>query len=433
MKTYDNLRVTTAKTVTEVLDNKQSLSVLLPVLKTALNKKDRALLQELCFGIMRVLPLLEWILQQLMKKALTGKQRTLHHLLMVGLYQLMYTRIPPYAVLAETVEGVVSLQQPQLKGLINGVLRQFQRKQIFLLTKATKLEICHFHPSWLKKRILAAWPIHHAQIIHANNQRPPMWLRVNRRHFTRNAYLILLANKNIEAVAHPKLPDAIRLKTPCNVSKLPGFYQGDITVQDASAQRAALLLQPQNGEIILDLCAAPGGKTTHILEIAPTAQVTAVDLNAKRITDIHKNLQRLGMTAKVLIGDGLSPNDWRENTIFDRILLDVPCSSTGVIRRHPDIKWLRCDRDITALAEVQYQILCATWEILKLGGTLLYATCSILPEENYFQIKDFLSTHPDAKVHETGDAISPGLQYLPSPTSGDGFFYAKMIKGILSH
>ncbi|OZI15623.1 16S rRNA (cytosine(967)-C(5))-methyltransferase [Sodalis-like symbiont of Philaenus spumarius] len=429
MKTHYNLLVIAARAVAKVLDQGQSLGALLPPLQAPLSEKDRALLQELCFGIMRVLPQLEWLLRQLMAKPMTGKQRPLHYLLMVGLYQLIYTRIPPYAALAETVEDAVAMKRPQFKGLINGVLRQFQCQQPTLLTDAERQDIRHLHPSWLQKQILAAWPTQYTQIIDANNQRSPMWFRVNRLHHSRDAYLALLAGADIAAVSHPQLPDAIRLETPCNVGCLPGFDRGWVTVQDASAQGGALLLSPQNGETILDLCAAPGGKTTHILDIAPAARVIAVDVDAQRAARIHDNLQRLGMQAEVMISNGRTPDAWRSGTLFDRILLDAPCSATGVIRRHPDIKWLRRDGDIAELAELQRQILCAAWRVFKPGGTLLYTTCSILPEENRGQIAAFLADHPDALLQETGDAVAPGLQYLPAPTSGDGFFYAKMING----
>lgn len=430
MKQHYNLRVIAAEVVAQVLDHGQSLRVLLPSsLQVCMSEKDRALLQELCFGIMRVLPLLEWILRQLMEKALTGKQRLLHYLLVVGLYQLIYTRIPPHAALSETVEGAVALKHPHLKGLINGVLRQCQRQQAALLAEAEGLEICHLHPLWLKERIQAAWPVQYSQIIDANNQRPPMWLRVNRRHHSRESYLALMADVDIAAVAHPQIQDAIRLEMPSDVNRLPGFDRGWITVQDVSAQGCALLLSPLDGEMILDLCAAPGGKTTHILEIAPNARVTGVDIDGQRAERLYENLQRLGMQAEIIIGDGRTPDDWcGRNRRFDRILLDAPCSATGVIRRHPDIKWLRRDRDIAELTELQRQLLNAAWRILNNGGTLLYSTCSILPEENRGQIADFIAGHPDARLQETGDAAAPGLQYFPSPTAGDGFFYAKMLK-----
>ncbi len=423
-----NLRAVAAKAVAQVIEHGQSLSLILPTAQHNLGDKDRALLQELCFGILRTLPLLEWYIRQLMAKPLTGKQRTVHYLLMVGIYQLIYTRIPPHAALAETVEGTVALKIPQLKGLVNGVLRQFQRQQAELQAQGEQQESNHLHPSWLANRIRQAYPDEALAILQANNLRPPMWLRVNRRHHSREEYLGLLSQEGIDAAAHPRWPDAIRLDIPCNVGRLPGFEQGWVTVQDASAQGCALLLAPRDGEDILDLCAAPGGKTTHILELAPNARVTAVDVDAQRLERVKENLQRLGQHAAVIAGDGRSPEQWSQGQTWHRILLDAPCSATGVIRRHPDIKWLRRDRDINELVALQQEILVATWPLLKPGGTLLYATCSILPEENRAQIEAFLKDHPDASLVETGDAAKPGLQCLPTPDGGDGFFYAKIIK-----
>lgn len=423
-----NLRAITAKAVAQVIEHGQSLSLILPTLQPTLTDKDRALVQELCFGIMRTLPLLEWYIRQLMAKPLTGKQRTVHYLLMVGIYQLIYTRIPPHAALAETVEGTVALKTPQLKGLVNGVLRQFQRQQTELQAQGEQQESNHLHPSWLANRIRQAYPQDAVAILQANNLRPPMWLRANRRHHSRDEYLQLLASESIDAAAHPRWPDAIKLDIPCNVGRLPGFEQGWVTVQDASAQGCACLLAPRDNEDILDLCAAPGGKTTHLLELAPGARVTAVDVDSQRIERVEENLRRLGQHATVIVGDGRSPEQWAQGQTWHRILLDAPCSATGVIRRHPDIKWLRRDRDIDELVALQQDILVATWPLLKPGGTLLYATCSILPEENSEQIHRFLAAHPDASLVDTGDATRPGLQCLPTADGGDGFFYAKMIK-----
>lgn len=428
MNKHYNLRAIAAKAVYQVLDHGQSLSLLLPMLQTPLGDKDRALLQELCFGILRTLPQLEWIIRQLMAKPLTGKQRQAHYLLMVGVYQLLHTRIPPHAALAETVEGAVVLKMPQLKGLVNGVLRQFQRQQAELQAASLEGESHFLHPSWLVKRLQQAYPAHWQAILEANNQRPPMWLRVNRLHHSREAYLDLLAQADIAASAHPSIPEAVKLDVPCNVGRLPGFDKGWVTVQDASAQGCALLLAPQPGEDILDLCAAPGGKTTHILELAPGARVTAVDIDPQRLARIRENLLRLGLEAQVLAGDGTRPGEWNQDRTWDRILLDAPCSATGVIRRHPDIKWLRRDRDIEELAALQRQILDAAWPLLKPGGTLLYATCSVLPEENSAQISAFLAGHSNAVLVETGDAAHPGRQCFPAADDGDGFFYAKMIK-----
>lgn len=428
MKKNTNLRSVAAQTIEKVVEQGQSLSTVLPVAQKTLADKDAALLQELCYGVLRTLPQLEWLISQLMERPMTGKQRTIHFLVMVGLYQLIYTRIPAHAALAETVEGAVFLKRQQFKGLINGVLRQFQRKQEELTQQMNKGDQQYLHPKWLLERIRHAWPEQWEAIVEANNQRPPMWLRVNRQHHTRDAWLSLLQESGKMAEPDPVHADALGLESPCPVSQLPGFDQGWVTVQDASAQGCVALLDPQNGEEILDLCAAPGGKTTHILEAAPQANVLAVDIDAQRLTRIVENLQRLNMTAEVKMGDGCFPESWCGDRQFDRILLDAPCSATGVIRRHPDIKWLRRDRDIAELAALQRKILDAIWPYLKSGGTLLYATCSVLPEENHLQVADFLQRHEDAILSETGDANRPGLQVFPVIEGGDGFFYAKMLK-----
>ncbi len=428
MKNTYNLRSIAAKAIGQVLDQGQSLSTVLPGLQKSISDKDRALLQELCFGTLRVLPQLEWCIKQLMARPMTGKQRPLHYLLMIGLYQLIHTRIPAHAVLAETVEGAVALKRPQLKGLINGVLRQFQRQQEELLQRAVNTESRYLHPGWLVTRLKKAYPQQWEEILLANNQRPPMWLRVNRMHHTRDEYLALLEQAGIEAAPHAYYPDAVRLVVPCPVTALPGFEEGWATVQDASAQGCVEFLDPQNGQQILDLCAAPGGKTTHILEAAPKAHVLAIDSDEQRLTRVNENLQRLKLHAEVRVGDGREPATWAGDRMFDRILLDAPCSATGVIRRHPDIKWLRRDSDIAELAALQLEILDAIWPRLKNGGVMVYATCSILPEENSEQISAFLARHKDAQLVETGDKNQPGKQNLPHADDGDGFFYAKLIK-----
>lgn len=424
-----NLRAVAAKAIGQVLDHGQSLSAVLPDLQKNISDKDKGLLQELCFGTLRVLPELEGYLQQLMAKVMTGKQRPLHYLLMVGLYQLLYTRIPAHAAVAETVSGAVALKRPQMKGLINGVMRQFQRQQQELVAQAQTQNSRFLHPGWLLQRIQTAYPYQWPQIIEANNQKPPMWLRVNRQHHSRDEYLILLQKAGIEAVAHSGYPDAIRLLSPASVSTLPGFESGWATVQDASAQGCIPFLAPLNDDCILDLCAAPGGKTTHILEAAPKAKVLAVDVDENRLKRVYENLSRLNQHATVLAGDGTTPEKWcNDKQQFDRILLDAPCSATGVIRRHPDIKWLRRNSDIDELASLQKEILNAIWPRLKSGGTMVYATCSILPEENKNQINEFIHDHSDAQIINIGDSESPYQQNLPSPEGGDGFFYAKLVK-----
>lgn len=425
MKNTYNLRSIAATAISQVLDNGQSLSTVLPELQRNINDKDKSLLQEICFGVLRYLPKLEWFISQLMEKPLTGKQRTLHYLIMVGIYQLLYTRIPAHAALAETVNGAVALKRPQLKGLVNGVLRSFLRQQVQLEERNENNNSQYLHPSWLLKRLQDAYPNEWQSIIDANNQRPPMWLRVNSQYHSAQQYLELLEQVDISAQQHPSHPHAIRLSEPMPVSKLPGFEDGWSTVQDASAQGCAELLQPKNGENILDLCAAPGGKTTHILELAPKATVLAVDIDEFRLKRVKENLQRLKQHAIVVQGDGTKPEEWANGQLFDRILLDAPCSATGVIRRHPDIKWLRRDSDINELSQLQAQILESVWPYLKPGGTLVYATCSVLPEENSLQVQNFLAKHSDACLN---DGTETGLQILPSIDGGDGFFYARLIK-----
>ncbi|HAB74439.1 MAG TPA: 16S rRNA (cytosine(967)-C(5))-methyltransferase, partial [Pantoea sp.] len=406
----------------------ESLSAVLPAAQKKVGDKDGALLQELCFGVLRTLPQLEALIGKLMARPLSGKQRVLHYLIMVGIYQLLYTRVPAHAALAETVAGAEVLKRANLKGLINGVLRQFQRQQAELIAEVDHAPQRYLHPGWLLQRLQKAWPNNWQQIVDANNQRPPMWLRVNRQHHSRDSWLALLTESGKAAVADETAPDALRLEAPAPVGQLPGFADGWVTVQDLSAQRCALLLAPEDGEQILDLCAAPGGKTTHILEIAPKAQVMAVDVDAQRLTRVKENLQRLNMQAEVKQGDGRTPAAWCGERQFDRILLDAPCSATGVIRRHPDIKWLRRDRDIAELASLQREILDAIWPHLKPGGTLLYATCSVLPDENEAQIAAFLSRHADARAEALSGGKTDGLQVFPTTDGGDGFFYAKLIK-----
>lgn len=423
-----NLRSLSAQLIERVIDKGESLSAILPGAQKKLADKDGALLQELCFGVLRTLPQLEALIGKLMARPLTGKQRVLHYLIMVGLYQLLYTRVPAHAALAETVAGAEVLKRANLKGLLNGVLRQFQRQQAELVAEAEQGPQKHLHPAWLLQRLQKAWPENWQQIVEANNQRPPMWLRVNRQHHSRDAWLALLNENERTAFTANEAPDALRLESPAPVNQLPGFADGWVTVQDLSAQRCALLLAPENGEQILDLCAAPGGKTTHILEIAPEAQVMAVDVDAQRLIRVKENLQRLNLQAEVKQGDGRKPQEWCGDRLFDRILLDAPCSATGVIRRHPDIKWLRRDRDIAELATLQRDILEAVWPHLKPGGTLLYATCSVLPEENEAQINAFLTRHADARAEVLPDGKTDGLQVFPAVEGGDGFFYAKLVK-----
>ncbi|MGC9423102.1 16S rRNA (cytosine(967)-C(5))-methyltransferase RsmB [Vibrio sp.] len=423
-----NVRAAAANVLFQVVDKGHSLSHALPAAQKTIRPRDYALLQEICYGALRYLPRLESIANELMDNPLKGKKRVFHHLILVGIYQLSFMRIPSHAAVAETVEGTKTLRGPNLSGLINAVLRNYLRDQEALDAIAVSHHAGKYgHPSWLLKRLQEAYPQQWEQIIEANNHKAPMWLRVNRQYHTRDEYLTLLNNENIQCSAHPQAADAIKLASPCDVSLLPGFDKGWVSVQDAAAQLAVDYLQPQDGELILDCCAAPGGKTAHILEHTQETEVVAIDSDPKRLERVYDNLERLQLRADVICGDARYPEEWWQGEQFDRILLDAPCSATGVIRRHPDIKWLRRDNDIEALAQLQSEILDAMWKQLKVGGTMVYATCSIAPQENSEQIKAFLARTNHALLVGS-DINQPGRQILPGEEDMDGFYYAVLHK-----
>ncbi|EKE68051.1 16S rRNA (cytosine(967)-C(5))-methyltransferase RsmB [Gallaecimonas xiamenensis] len=425
------LRAQGARVLAAVLDEGRSLNEALPAAQGALaNPKDKALLQALCFGALRQYRLLDTALGQLMDKPLKGKTRILHQLLVLGLYQLFFSRIPAHAAVGETVAAAPLLGQGKLKGLVNGVLRNAERQGQALLDGAARNKaVASLHPDWLLGRLRKAYPEQWQAIIDANNTQAPLWLRANQRVQDRSAYLALLEKAGISAESEQSLTSGFKLVEAQDVTTLPGFSDGALSVQDGAAQFAAELLAPKDGERILDACAAPGGKTAHILELAD-AKVTALDVSEQRLERVSENLARLGFKAKVVAADA-SQRDWWDGVAFDRILLDAPCSATGVIRRHPDIRWLRRDQDIRELAKLQAAILDNCWAMLKPGGTLLYATCSVLPEENGAQIQAFLSRTPDATLAPVRDgesAAQPGWQLLPGDKEMDGFFYARVLK-----
>ncbi|WP_104398567.1 16S rRNA (cytosine(967)-C(5))-methyltransferase RsmB [Vibrio penaeicida] len=423
-----NVRAEAANVLYLVVDKGQSLSTALPAAQQNIRPRDHALLQEICYGALRYLPRLETIANHLMDKPLKGKQRVFHHLILVGIYQLSFMRIPAHAAVGETVEGTKTLKGPRLRGLINAVLRNYQRNQEELDQVAVSHNAGKYgHPSWLLKLLQTAYPEQWETIVEANNQKAPMWLRVNHQHHSRDEYLELLKNANIDSSAHSEALDAIKLDAPIDVHALPGFESGWVSVQDAAAQLSLNYLTPQDGELILDCCAAPGGKTAHILERTQNSDVVAIDCDEKRLKRVHENLKRLNLQAKVICGDARNPQEWWQGEQFDRILLDAPCSATGVIRRHPDIKWLRRADDIDALAELQSEILDAMWQQLKPGGTLVYATCSITPQENRDQVVKFLNRTSDATLNGS-DIENPGRQILPGEDDMDGFYYAVLRK-----
>ena len=431
-----NVRAIAAKVLNQVVEKGQSLSQALPAIQQDLTPKDKALVQMLCYGVLRTLPRLDFFCRSLMKKPLTGKQRDLHFLILVGIYQLLYTRIPSHAAVGETVNGAKALKKPALKGMINGVLRSFLREQESLIEQADQQPaLLYCHPSWLVKRLQAAYGEEKAaEIMTDNNQQAPMWLRVNSRFHDREQYLALLTEQDKKADIAEGNDNALCLENACDVYQLPGFSEGWVSVQDGAAQLAAHYLDAQPNDLVLDACSAPGGKTVHTLELQPKLkQMVAVDFDEKRLLRVKENLERLNLEATVIHGDASKPDEWWSGDQFDRILCDAPCSATGVIRRHPDIRWLRRDSDISELVSLQKHILSALWKKLKPGGVLLYATCSILPDENDLQIKDFLENTNDASLiplsAQNNDAIK-SRQILPNEQKMDGFYYAKLQKAL---
>ncbi|HBN89585.1 MAG: 16S rRNA (cytosine(967)-C(5))-methyltransferase [Alteromonadaceae bacterium] len=430
-----SVRALAARSCFDVVDQGMSLSEVLPKAQALLdNPLDKALLQEICFGVMRYLPQLEAVCSQLMAKPLIKQLRPLQFLLYVGIYQLKFMRIPDHAAISETVEAARELKGQSLTKLINGVLRNVQRQQELFNFEAAPAAVKFNHPGWLITALQQAYPEQWQAILDANQQKAPLWLRVNVSKISATDYAAALTRAGIE-YSRPlaDLPAAIKLAQAQDVTSLPGYSDGWFSVQDAAAQYAATLLDVQNGQQILDACCAPGGKTCHILELAPDARVTALDKDARRLMRVHDNLARLGLTAKVIAADASEPTTWWQGQLFDRILLDVPCSATGVIRRHPDIRWLRKKADIPALAELQQRILQQCWALLAPGGSLLYATCSVLPQENSMQIEQFLQQNSDASLvalpHQPDNA-NYGWQILPGERDVDGFFYARLVKQV---
>lgn len=420
-----------------VLVDGRSLSGSLPEsLALVTDPAERPLTQELCYGVMRYVVRLQAIAAKLLNRPLKKKDRDVECLILIGLYQLIYMRIPPHAAVAETVEAVKGLNKPWAKGVVNAVLRNFQRQQEVLLSEIDREPATQYaHPQWLLSMIRERWPDQWQAIAIANNDYPPMVLRVNQQHGSRDAYLKRLSDAGMAASAIDAVPSAIVMEQSVDVMQLPGFSAGHVSVQDGAAQLAAWLLDLQPGQRVLDACAAPGGKCCHIIERqSQLSEVVAIDVDEQRLQSVRENLSRIGLTATVVCGDASRPAQWWDGKLFDRILLDAPCSASGVIRRHPDIKQLRCEEDIATLVQRQGEILEGMWSLLTPGGLLLYATCSIFPEENHLQIERFIQTHHDAMAppleQQWGRAMPVGRQVLPADEGMDGFYYASLRKGM---
>jgi len=433
-----NCRAVAALAMLDVVDKQKSLTPVLTRFSEKVAATDKGLLQHICYGSCRHYFSLNALSKMLLQKPLAEDARPVQALMWVGIYQLAYTDISEHAAIHETVEACGQLKLEKFKGLLNAILRRFQREKEALLeglktSDVTRLE----HPKWLLKQLKKSWPDHWQQICQQANIQAPMCLRVNANQQDRETYLNSLKSNEIQAREGKLSLTSIYLEKAMDVFALPGFSEGSCSVQDEAAQMAAQILAPEKGDRILDACSAPGGKTCHLLEfVQGDAQVVAMDADERRLERVTENLQRLKFEAVTAVGKAQYPETWWDGELFDRILLDVPCSATGVIRRHPDIKMLRLKEDIDNLAILQREILDQAWTMLKPGGSLLYATCSVLPIENSQNIEAFLTDQVGAKLQniDLTDRLSSGIdtgfgwQLFPSEHSHDGFFYALLKK-----
>jgi 16S rRNA (cytosine967-C5)-methyltransferase len=397
----------------------------------SLGERDRSLATALAYGAVRTHLRNKSIIDQLVARPFRRRDSVIVALISVGFYALTESRRPDYAIVSATVAAAAELGRPQLKGVVNALLRRFLRERDELVQAAnTNAEAHWLHPQWLIDQLSQDWPNDWQEILRAGNHQAPMWLRINLARTTRKKWLARLDGN--AASSPEQFPAAVMLGEPMPVDKLPGFRDGDCSVQDIASQAAAVLLQPQAGMRVLDACAAPGGKATHILEQCPNLrELIALDESSARLRRVEENCDRLSAKATIVQGDARKPESWWDGELFDRILLDAPCSATGVIRRHPDIRFLRKQTDIERLAEQQFEMLLALWPLLKPGGLMLYSTCSMLRAENDQVVDRFMNVTTDVKIMPLdipalATGVSHGLQMLPGRADNDGFYYALM-------
>jgi len=438
MSRQSNVLLVAAQTLRAIIDQGRSLDKALSHEFDRVPAEQRGLLQELTYGGCRHYHFLNGILAVLLQKPVRNKDRMVHFLLLVGLYQLEFMRLPDHAAVDQTVKALAASKQSWARGLVNGVLRQFLRLRgggpkadnSGMLKGLTDSQIAGL-PGFLYEEIRRAWPEQADAIIRASNQRPPMVLRVNRQKTTRDNYITLLASHELAAEPTVDSADGIALSKPVSVERLPMFDEGWVSVQDTSAQLCTSLMRLAERQRVLDGCAAPGGKACALLEAEPTITLTAVDL-PERLDAVRENLERMGLTAILCGGQLQDKDEWWDGRKWPRILLDAPCSGTGVIRRHPDIQHRRLPGDLQRFATQQMDLLKTAWSMLADDGMLLYVTCSIMPVENEQVIAAFLEENQPAETKPPegidGITLQHGLQRLPGVHQGDGFYYALLSK-----
>lgn len=420
-------RLRAARILTRCLQKNQSLALLLSWER---EQNQKALVQALCYGATRHYLQNQALLDQMLERPLSQDLTPLRMLLLCGLYELQDGRRAPHTLVNFFVDAARQLGGEKGSGLCNAILRRYLREREELHA-AIPLEACINHPDWLIQRIQAAWPEQAETIFQAGNENPPMHIRVNSARTDRDALCRQIAEAGIEATPLEDSPHAVRLNPPADPAKIPGFREGLFSVQDLSAQHAATLMRLRPGIRVLEACAAPGGKSCHMLELQPDINLSALDNNKHRLPLIHSNLKRLGLNAKVILGDAQKPGSWGAKQ-FERILLDAPCSATGILRRQPDIRLIRTPENVDMLQKLQARMLKRLWPLLKPSGMLLYCVCSLLPEEGEQIIADFVKSqdaaHPVSFDLPKGVTMKHGVQLLPGITEGDGFYYALLRK-----
>ena len=419
------------KVLSRVMQKGESLSTAIPKEIKNLDERDRPLVQALVYGVLRWRWQLDSILSKYIKKPLRSKDQDVHIILMLGVLQLLWMRTPDYAVVDAAVKSSLKIKKKWAKGFINAILRQIIREREEINYKDTE-EAEFSHPQWLIDFIKKDWPQDWQHILTQANEEAPMTLRIDTKQTSLTDYMQQLNEVELDGQVMDTVPTALVLEQAADVFRLPGFEEGKVSVQDGAAQLAAHLIQLEPEQKVLDACAAPGGKTAHMLQTEPGIKVDAVDISELRLERVEENLQRLNLQANLITSDISQPDEWWDGEQYDRILLDAPCSATGVIRRHPDIKSLRWETDIADLVATQHKILDALWPTLKPGGLMLYATCSILKAENEEQMQDFLKRTDNAEEvkikAEWGHEQKAGRQVLTGEQQMDGFYYALIRK-----